>query len=178
MKKIVEPFLENDHTIAVGGNIKVSNQVVLDKGRVVEVTVPKKKMVIFQMIEYLRVFLNSRVSFNGLTANMIISGAFGIYNKQAVINVGGYSLEVIGEDMEIVVKMHAFYRKNKLPYKIAYVPDAICWTQVPESYRVLKNQRRRWHTGLSESLKKSLVCQLQLPIWYSWLCCLPIFSTI
>ena len=153
LKKIVEPFLESDDTIAVGGNIKVSNQVVLDKGRVVEVTVPKKKMVIFQMIEYLRVFLNSRVSFNGLNANMIISGAFGIYNKQAVINVGGYSLGVIGEDMEIVVKMHAFYRKNKLPYKIAYVPDAICWTQVPESYRVLKNQRRRWHTGLSESLK-------------------------
>ena len=106
MKKIVEPFLENDHTIAVGGNIKVSNQVVLDKGRVVEVTVPKKKIVIFQMIEYLRVFLNSRVTFNGLNSNMIVSGAFGIYDKQAVINVGGYSLGVIGEDMEIVVKMH------------------------------------------------------------------------
>lgn len=153
LKKIVEPFLEDENTIAAGGNIKVSNQVVLDRGRVVDVTVPKKKMVIFQMIEYLRVFLNSRVALNGLNANMIISGAFGIYNKQAVINVGGYSLDVIGEDMEIVVKMHAFYRKNKLPFRIAYVPDAICWTQVLESHRVLKNQRRRWHTGLSQSLK-------------------------
>lgn len=153
LKKIVEPFLEDENTIAAGGNIKVSNQVVLGRGRVVDVTVPKKKMVIFQMIEYLRVFLNSRVALNGLNANMIISGAFGIYNKQAVINVGGYSLDVIGEDMEIVVKMHAFYRKNKLPFRIAYVPDAICWTQVLESHRLLKNQRRRWHTGLSQSLK-------------------------
>lgn len=153
LKKIVEPFLESDDTIAVGGNIKVSNQVVLDKGKVVDTRVPKRKMVIFQMIEYLRVFLNSRVALNGLNANMIVSGAFGIYNKQAVVNVGGYSFGVIGEDMEIVVKMHAFYRKNKLPYKIAYVPDAICWTQVPESHRVLKKQRRRWHTGMGESLK-------------------------
>ena len=153
LKKIVEPFLENDETIAVGGNIKVSNQVVLDKGKVVEIKSPKKSIVTFQMIEYLRVFLNSRVAFNGINANLIVSGAFGVYSKQAVINVGGYSLDIIGEDMEIVVKMHAFYRKNKIPYRIAYVSDAICWTQVPESYKVLKNQRRRWHTGMGESLK-------------------------
>lgn len=152
LKKIIEPFLEDDRTIAVGGNIKVSNNVILDKGRVVEMKSPKKAIVIFQMIEYLRVFLNSRVAFNGLNANLIVSGAFGIYSKQAVINVGGYSVGTIGEDMEIIVKMHSFYRKNKIPYRIVYVPDAICWTQVPESYKVLKRQRRRWHIGMGESL--------------------------
>lgn len=153
LKKIVEPFLENDETIAAGGNIKVSNNVVLDKGKVVEVKAPKKWIVLFQTIEYLRVFLNSRVAFNRINANLIVSGAFGIYSKKAVVNVGGYSKDVIGEDMEIVVKMHTFYRKNKIPYKIEYVADAICWTQVPESYKVLKSQRKRWHIGMGESLK-------------------------
>ncbi len=153
LKKIVEPFLESDETIAVGGNIKVANAVILDNGNVVDVKSPKKWIVLFQMIEYIRVFLNSRVAFNGMNANLIVSGAFGIYKKQAVVNVGGYSHEIIGEDMEIVVKMHAFYRKNNIPYKIAYVSDAICWTQVPEKYSVLKKQRRRWHIGMGQSLK-------------------------
>lgn len=156
LKKIVEPFLENDTTIAVGGNIKVSNQVVINKGRVVEIRQPKKWMILFQIIEYLRVFLNSRIAFDGLNANLIVSGAFGVYSKQAVINVGGYTHGLMGEDMEIVVKMHAFYRKNKLPYKISYAPDAICWTQVPESYKVLKSQRRRWHVGMGQSLKNHM----------------------
>ena len=153
LKKIVEPFLENDETIAVGGNIKVANNVILDNGRVIEVKVPKKWIVLFQTIEYLRVFLNSRVAFNRINANLIVSGAFGIYSKQAVVNVGGYSPDIIGEDMEIVVKMHTFYRKNKIPYEIAYVTDAVCWTQVPETYSVLRKQRRRWHIGMGQSLK-------------------------
>ena len=153
LKKIVEPFLDSDETIVVGGNIKVANAVVLEKGIVADIKAPKKWIVLFQMIEYTRVFLNSRVAFNGINANLIVSGAFGIYEKQAVINVGGYSKEIIGEDMEIVVKMHAFYRKNNIPYKIAYAPDAICWTQVPETYSVLRKQRRRWHIGMGQSLK-------------------------
>lgn len=153
LQKIVEAFLENDETIAVGGNVKVSNNTVIEKGCVVENRVPKKPLVLFQMVEYLRVFLASRVAFNSLNANLIISGAFGLYVKKAAINVGGYTLGVIGEDMELIVKMHAFYRKNNIPYRISYIPDAVCWTQVPESIKVLKSQRRRWHVGMGESLK-------------------------
>lgn len=152
LRMIVEPFLVSDDTIAVGGNIKVSNSAILDQGKIVEVKTPNKLLVIFQMIEYLRVFLTSRVSFNGINGNLIISGAFGLYSKKAVINVGGYTCGSIGEDMEIVVKMHAFYRKNKLKYKLGYVPDAVCWTQVPESIKVLMRQRRRWHIGMGQSL--------------------------
>ncbi len=153
LTKIVEAFLEDDSTIAVGGNIKVANTTVLEKGHVVEQRTPKKLMIIFQTIEYLRVFLASRVAFNTINANLIVSGAFGMYSKKAAINVGGYTVGVIGEDMELIVKMHAFYRKNKEPYRISYVPDAVCWTQVPEKLSVLKNQRRRWHVGMGQSLK-------------------------
>ncbi|UJF15410.1 glycosyltransferase family 2 protein [Jeotgalibaca sp. MA1X17-3] len=153
LQRIIEPFLEDDTMVAVGGNIKISNHVVMEDGKVQSVETPKKPLVIFQMIEYLRVFLNSRISLNGINGNLIISGAFGLYNKKAIINVGGYTNGLMGEDMEIIMKVHSFYRKNKLPYKTSYVPDAICWTQVPEDISTLKRQRRRWHVGLGQSLK-------------------------
>lgn len=152
LRKIIIPFMESDYTIAVGGNIKVANQTVINKGKIVDIVVPKKWIVLFQMIEYYRVFLTSRVFLNSINANLIISGAFGLFNKRAVINVGGYTSGVIGEDMDLVVKLHAFYTKNKLQYRTSYVPDAICWSQVPESLAVLKTQRKRWHIGMGQSL--------------------------
>jgi cellulose synthase/poly-beta-1,6-N-acetylglucosamine synthase-like glycosyltransferase len=156
LSKIAESFLENDETIAAGGNIQVSNNLVLKDGMVVSAAPLKKPTVIFQMLEYLRVFFASRVTLNAVNANLIISGAFGLYSKKAAINVGGYGNGLVGEDMELIVKMHAFYRKNKLPYNITYVPDAICYTQAPEDLKTLKNQRRRWHMGMIQSLKSHM----------------------
>lgn len=152
LEKIVIPFMGNDEVIAVGGNIKVANQAIIKDGKIVKIDTPKKWIVMFQMIEYFRVFLMSRVAMNGLNSNLIISGAFGLYNKKAVINVGGYTTGVIGEDMDLIVKLHCYYRKNKIPYQIDYVPDAICWTQVPEKLSVLKAQRKRWHVGMGQAL--------------------------
>lgn len=154
LQKIVEPFLEDDQMVAVGGDVKISNNLVIDNGEILSIEKPEKLIVIFQIIEYLRVFLNSRISLNGINGNLIISGAFGLYNKQAVVNVGGYTNGLMGEDMEIIMKIHSFYLKNKISYKTSYVPDAICWTQVPEEVKVLKRQRRRWHVGLAQSLKR------------------------
>lgn len=152
ISNIVMPFMEDDTTIAVGGSIKVANQVVLDKGQVIKVMPPKKILTIFQTIEYYRVFLTTRVWFNSFNGNLIISGAFGLFKKNAVLNVGGYDTDTVGEDMDLVVKLHSFYRKNKIKYKIKYEYKAICWSQVPEKLKDLKGQRRRWHIGLITSL--------------------------
>lgn len=152
LTNIVTTFMEDDTTIAVGGNIKVANQVVLENGRVKKTLPPKKLLVIFQTIEYYRVFLTTRVWFNSFNGNLIISGAFGLFKKNCVINVGGYDTNTIGEDMDLVVKLHSFYRKNKIKYNIKYAYDAICWSQVPETFKDLKGQRRRWHIGLITSL--------------------------
>ncbi len=152
IRNISIPFIEDDETIAVGGNIKVANQVVLDKGNVVKILPPKKLLTIFQTIEYYRVFLTTRVWFNSFNGNLIISGAFGLFKKSAAINIGGYDTDTVGEDMDLVVKLHSFYRKNKIPYSIKYAHNAICWSQVPESLKDLKGQRRRWHIGLITSL--------------------------
>ena len=153
LRKIIQPFLEDDKMVAIGGNVKVSNGMKIVNGEVVSYKSPKKAIVKFQKVEYLRVFLNSRISLDSINGNLIISGAFGLYQKQAVVNVGGYTNDLMGEDMEIIVKIHSYYRKNELEYNTAYVPNAICYTQVPEKVSVLKKQRRRWHIGLAQSLK-------------------------
>ncbi len=152
LSEIIVSFMKDSRTIAVGGNVKVSNQVVLDKGRVIEYLSPKKFIVMMQLIEYYRVFLNTRVWFNQFNGNLIISGAFGLFRKDAVIAVGGYDTNSVGEDMDLVLRLHSFYRKNQLPYRIGYEPRAICWSQVPSSLKDIKNQRRRWQIGLMTSL--------------------------
>lgn len=152
--KIVEPFIEDDRTVAVGGSIQVANGLTIEEGKVTKETSPKKFIVLFQMIEYIRVFIASRVAFNKFNLNMIISGAFGLFNKSMVISTGGYNCNTVGEDMELVVKLHTYCLKNKKKYKIEYVPDAVCFSQVPERYSDLKKQRRRWHMGLIQSIWK------------------------
>ncbi|MEG0823337.1 MAG: glycosyltransferase [Erysipelotrichaceae bacterium] len=150
--RIVEPFLERNDTIAVGGSIRLINGVEMNSGRVVKYNIVKKPVVLFQMVEYLRVFLISRIAFHRININMIMSGAFGLFRKQEVIDAGGYTNDIIGEDMELVVKLTHNAIKNNTSSFIAYVPDAICWTQVPQSFKDLHKQRRRWHMGLLQSL--------------------------
>ena len=152
LREIVMPFNRDNRTVAVGGNIKVSNQVILDRGRVVKYLTPKLFIVIMQLIEYYRVFLNTRVWLNLFNGNLIISGAFGLFRKDAVISVGGYDTKSIGEDMDLVLKLHSFYRQNQIPYQISYEPYAVCWSQVPSKLKDLKNQRRRWQIGLMTSM--------------------------
>lgn len=152
LSNIVVPFIENENTIAVGGNIKISNNVLLENGIVKKNSLPKRWLIIFQIIEYYRVFLTTRVWFNKFNGNLIISGAFGLFKKSSVINVGGYNSNSIGEDMELVMKLHSFNKKNENKYNIQYTPNAICWSQAPEKLKDLKSQRKRWHMGLMQSL--------------------------
>ena len=152
LREIIKPFLTDEKTIAVGGNIKISNNIKIVDGTIEKIYSPKSPIVIFQMLEYCRVFLTTRVWLNTFNGNLIISGAFGLFKKKAIINIGGYNTESIGEDMDLVVKLHSFYRKNEIPYSIQYSTDAICYSQAPSKYKDLKSQRARWHMGLMESL--------------------------
>ena len=105
-----------------------------------------------QTVEYLRAFLFGRLGWSPINALLIISGAFGVFYKERVIAAGGYKSDLVGEDMEMVVRLHNRMREEKRPYKIAFVPDPICWTEVPSDLRSLYNQRVRWQQGLAESL--------------------------
>ncbi len=152
---IATPVLEDNRTIAVGGNIKVANKVKIKDGEVVGSAVPNNWIVIMQIIEYYRVFVSTRVWFNMFNGNLIISGAFGLFKKSSVINVGGYDVDSIGEDMGLVVKLHSYHRENKIDYRISYSPHAVCWSQVPNTVRDFGKQRKRWQIGLMESMMRN-----------------------
>lgn len=152
LTNIAQPFMEDENVVAAGGSVKICNGITIEDGKIVDINYPKNLVVLFQILEYYRAFLTTRVWFNKFNANLIISGAFGLFKKSAVVAVGGYTNDCIGEDMELVVKLHSFHRKNNRKYSIQYVPGAVCWTQAPTRLKDLKSQRVRWHKGLMASL--------------------------
>lgn len=154
LTKIAVPVLENQNVIAVGSVIRISNGCVFENGKLVEAHLPKRLTPAFQVLEYERSFLASRILLDKFNANLIISGAFGLFQKEAVIHVGGYQVGSVGEDMELIMKLHAYYRANHLPYLIKYAYEAVCWTQAPERFRDLLKQRKRWHIGLFQSMTR------------------------
>jgi cellulose synthase/poly-beta-1,6-N-acetylglucosamine synthase-like glycosyltransferase len=152
--RIVRPFLEDATTIAVGGILRIANGCRIENGRVVEVRLPKNLLARFQVLEYLRVFLAGRMGWASLDASLIISGAFGIFSREAVVSAGGYATDTVGEDMELVVRLHRYHREKGIPYKIHFVPDPVAWTECPESISVLARQRDRWQRGLYQTLTR------------------------
>ncbi|MEG1147886.1 MAG: glycosyltransferase [Niameybacter sp.] len=152
LRNLVRPILEEKNVIACGGLIRILNNVVLEKGKVINYGLPKNKLVGMQIIEYDRTFLASRLLFDKFNGNLIISGAFGLFKKDLAIAVGGYDKQTVGEDMELVVRLHAFCKANQIPYQIKYATDAICWSQAPNTLKNLVKQRRRWHRGLLQSI--------------------------
>ena len=152
LKYAARALLEDDRTIAVGGNIKISNSVTFKDAMPIKRNYGENILVDIQTLEYSRGFIGARVFQNMINANLIISGGFGIFRKQAVIDVGGYDPESIGEDMELTTKLHKHFRKNKMKYLMKYAPESICWTQGPEDLRDISKQRERWHMGLRQTL--------------------------
>lgn len=154
LKNITAPMLEREDVVACGGLIRISNDTEFEKGRVKKYRLPKNILAAMQVLEYDRSFFASRIMLDGFNGNLIISGAFGLFRKDLVIAVGGYDTNTVGEDMELVMKLHVFCKLHNIKYAIKYVPDAICWSQAPENLGDLIKQRRRWHIGLFQSMGK------------------------
>lgn len=154
LEKIVQPAMEEDNVVAVGGLVRASQSLKIKDGKRVGYQMPWNLVTSMQIMEYDRSFLAARILLDRFNGNMIISGAFGLFKKDVVIAAGGYDRNTLGEDMELVVRLHVFCRNNKIPYSIRYEPNAVCWSQVPESLGDLRKQRRRWHLGLFQSMEK------------------------
>jgi len=149
---VVQPFIEDARTVACGGTVRLANGCEVKSGNLLKAGLPASWLARFQIVEYLRGFLFGRMGWSRPNGLLIISGAFGLMRKDTVIEVGGYRRQTIGEDMELIVRMHRLLSKKGRPYRITYVPEPVCWTQAPEDGQTLKNQRTRWQRGLSESL--------------------------
>ncbi|MGQ4877140.1 glycosyltransferase family 2 protein [Billgrantia sp. LNSP4103-1] len=152
--RVVQPFMEDERTVAAGGTVRIANGSRVSGGYLLEAGIPRNLLARFQIVEYLRAFLFGRLGWSPINAVLIISGAFGLFDRERVAAVGGYSTSTVGEDMELVVRLHRYHRANRLPYRIHYLPDPICWTEAPEDLGTLGRQRSRWQRGLAESLSR------------------------
>jgi cellulose synthase/poly-beta-1,6-N-acetylglucosamine synthase-like glycosyltransferase len=153
LAKTALPFIEDpSRTVATGGLVRVANGCSIERGRVAEAHLPRSRLAMFQVVEYARAFFGTRTGWSALSGLLIISGAFGLFRREAVIAAGGYRADIVGEDAELVVRLHRTFRDAGQPYRIVYVPDPVCWTEVPESSQYLRRQRRRWQRGSLETL--------------------------
>ena len=174
--KMVRPFLQNNtRVIATGGVVRIANSCEIEDGRLVKVHLPNKWLARFQALEYLRVFLLSRIAWSRLNGLLLISGAFGLFDREIAVKAGGYSHKTVGEDMELVVRMRTYMHRNKLDYKVYYIPDPLCWTEAPANLKILGKQRNRWARGTAQTLwlhkklfmnpKYGLMGVLSYPFW-------------
>ena len=152
LQRMVRPFLHETDVVATGGTIRVVNGSEVKFGRLIRTRVPTNALAGIQVVEYLRGFLFGRLGWNRLGGNIIISGAFGLFRRESVVSAGGYLHDTVGEDMELVLRLKRLSYERSGPGKIAFVPDPVAWTEVPESARVLGRQRDRWHRGLADVL--------------------------
>jgi cellulose synthase/poly-beta-1,6-N-acetylglucosamine synthase-like glycosyltransferase len=151
--RVVKPFMEHPtEMVAVGGIVRIANGCEVHEGRVARIHLPPNALPVFQVVEYLRAFLTGRIGWSVMRSLLIISGAFGLYKKSEVVEVGGYDSDSDTEDLELVVRLHENCRRKKMRYRIVFVPDPVCWTEVPNTLQVLRRQRNRWHRGLLQSL--------------------------
>lgn len=154
--RAVRPFIEEpSKTVATGGTIRVVNGCQVIDGQIKQISLPKNFLACFQVIEYLRAFFMGRVAWGEIDTVMLISGAFGVFRRKDIMNVGGYQVGSMGEDFDLIVKVHAYMIDHDIEYKITFVPDAVCWTEVPEKLAVLSRQRIRWQVGALEVIKKN-----------------------
>ncbi|MFC1987335.1 glycosyltransferase [Chloroflexota bacterium] len=151
--RMTKPFLErHGKAVAVGGIVRIANGCTVDSGRMARVGLSHAWLPLIQTVEYLRAFLFGRSGWSALNSLLIISGAFGVFRKDVVITIGGYRQGSLGEDMELVMRMHRYLREQRREYEIHFLPDPVCWTEVPESLQALGRQRNRWQRGLIDSL--------------------------
>lgn len=153
--RVVQPFIERpSRTVAVGGTVRVANGCRIAGGQVIEVRAPRHWLALLQAVEYLRAFLVARVAWSRMGALTLISGAFGMFRRDVAVEVGGYSLGTVGEDLELGLKIHRHMRDARRDYQIVFLAEPVCWTEVPESLSVLGRQRSRWQRGALEAFFK------------------------
>ncbi|RYE56290.1 MAG: glycosyltransferase family 2 protein [Sphingobacteriales bacterium] len=176
--KLAKPFLEttNQRVIATGGVIRIANSCIIENGRLVKVNLPEQFLPRVQTLEYIRAFLLGRMAWSRLNGLLLISGAFGAFDRDIVIKCGGYNHNTVGEDMELVVRMRRYMEEQKEPYRVSFIPDPLCWTEAPASFKILGRQRNRWTRGTIETLqlhkvmflnpKYGLLGMLSYPYWF------------
>jgi cellulose synthase/poly-beta-1,6-N-acetylglucosamine synthase-like glycosyltransferase len=149
--RVVRPFMDHPDVVGVAGVIRPLNGCKVTPMGIRGVFMPKHWLARFQVVEYLRAFLFGRMGLSDVQSLFIVSGAFGVFRREMLLRIGGFR-KTIGEDFEMVVRLHHVLRSEGKPYRFIMVPDPVCWTEVPEDTGTLRRQRNRWQRGLMDSL--------------------------
>lgn len=149
---MVRPFLRDPAMVASAGTIRVLNGSEVQDGVATRIGLPRNLLALCQVVEYLRAFQFAPLGWSQLRAMLAVSGAFGLFRTEAVVEVGGYHTRGVGEGLDLVVRMHRVLRERGQLYRMEFVPDAICWSAVPDQLGTLRMQRIRWQHGLCEGL--------------------------
>ena len=152
LRRVVRPFLEDHTTVAVGGTVRIANGCTVRDGFLEKVGLPRRFLPLVQVVEYLRAFLFGRMGWSPINGLLIISGAFGVFHKETLVEVGGYDPNAVGEDMELVLRLHRYLKQQRRSYRVSFIPDPVCWTDAPTNLRDLMGQRVRWQHGLGQAL--------------------------
>jgi poly-beta-1,6-N-acetyl-D-glucosamine synthase len=188
--KMVRPIMmeAKKRVVAVGGIVWLTNDSLIESGQLMEVNAPNTFIARIQVVEYIRAFLLGRTAWARMNGLLLISGAMGLFERKLALEIGGYNHKTVGEDMELVMRMHRVMRERNEPYHIAYIPEPLCWTEAPSSYNILSRQRNRWTRGSIDSLKLHKVMffnpkygvlgMLSYPYWFfaEWLA--PLFEFV
>jgi len=153
--RLMRPVIRSPiNTVASGGIVRVMNGCQVREGRVVKVGLPKSRLERFQVVEYLRSFLFGRTGWDLLGGTLIVSGAFAIFHRETVLDVGGFAHDTVTEDMDLIVQIHHWAVKNRRRVAMSFTSDPVCWTECPATLKMLGKQRRRWQMGLCQTLWK------------------------
>jgi cellulose synthase/poly-beta-1,6-N-acetylglucosamine synthase-like glycosyltransferase len=152
LSRLVWEFQAEPETVAVGGIVRIVNGSEFEDGRLARVRTPRNLLANLQIIEYLRAFLGGRIGWSKSGMLLIVSGAFGLFRRDVCVEVGGYDPTTVGEDAELVLRLHRRRREQGKPCRITFFPDPICWTECPEDLGTLVRQRDRWQRGLIEMI--------------------------
>jgi len=148
----VQFFLDDRRVVACGGTLRPINGCRVEGGNLVRDDLPRHPLALFQTVEYLRSFLCGRIGWAQINGLLIISGGYGVFRTETAAQAGGFDHTMLGEDMDLVLRIHRAMVKQRVDYRLAFVPETTCWTEVPQTLSVFGNQRKRWQRGLAECL--------------------------
>jgi len=153
--RLMRPIVSSAaNIVASGGIIRMLNGCRVKEGQVVEVALPATGLERFQVVEYLRSFLFGRTGWDLLGGTVIIAGAFAVFHRETVVEAGGFALDTVTEDMDLIVRMRRWAVDHQCGIRMSFTSDPVCWAECPSSLQMLARQRRRWQLGLCQTLWK------------------------
>lgn len=149
LTRIILPVLNSEvEVIAVGATMRMANGCEVEHGRITSIRPPDGFIPTFQETEYLRSYVVAKMGWAMLGAIPNVSGGFGLFKKDVVIDAGGFDPQSHAEDMDMTLRMIAHMKETGRDYRIEQVPDTLCWTEGPPNLKILSRQRTRWGRGL------------------------------